>query len=77
MRTETHGENVTVIKRCCVCGKDACVTVDRTKFDRWYNGEHIQNVWPEMSPDVREMMISGTHPKCWEELFNEEEDSSN
>jgi hypothetical protein len=55
--------------RCVVCGKTSTVLLDKEKFDRWQAGEHIQNVWPEMPADNREVLISGTHPECWEKLF--------
>ena len=67
--TTTEGENVTVTKTCCVCHKEASITVDRTKYDRWIAGEHAQNVFRDLSADDREILISGTHPECWNELF--------
>ena len=54
---------------CQMCGKTSVVRLDEEKFNRWRQGEHIQNVWPEMSADNREVLISGTHPACWDRLF--------
>jgi len=43
-------------------------------YDRWkIDGEYIQNVFPEEPADIREWMISGTHPRCWDEMFPEED----
>lgn len=67
--TTTEGERVTVTKTCCVCGKEASVTVDREGYDRWIGGAHVQHVFRDMSADDREILISGTHPECWDELF--------
>ena len=58
---------------CTVCGLTSEVDLDPAKFARWKGGEHVQNVWPEWSPDARELLITGTHPKCWDEIFNEGE----
>lgn len=54
---------------CSVCGKTTLVELDEAKVERWLAGEHIQVVWPEMPKDEREMLISGTHPACWDRLF--------
>lgn len=59
---------------CVVCGKHAIVVLDAEKYDRWQRGEHIQTVWPEMSADHREVLISGTHPECWDKLFGDSDE---
>lgn len=60
---------ITVTKKCQMCGKDTSIDVDIDGYNRWRSGELIQNVWPEMSPDQQETLISGTHPECWAKLF--------
>jgi len=54
-----------------MCHQRSTIMLDKEKYDRWQAGEHVQNVWPEMSPENREVLISGTHPKCWDYLFAE------
>jgi hypothetical protein len=39
------------------------------KYRRWIAGELVQRVWPHMTPDDRELLITGTHPACWEKIF--------
>ena len=58
---------------CPVCRKASRVLLDEAKVDRWIAGELVQDVWPEVSGDVRELMISGTHPACFAGLYPEEE----
>lgn len=42
-----------------------------------YNrGEYAQVAFPELDKALREQIISGTHPKCWEEMFAFDEDAS-
>jgi hypothetical protein len=42
----------------------------KDQYDRWQiNGEYIQTVFPHLDVHIREWMISGTHPACWEDLF--------
>lgn len=71
--TCTEGENVTVTKTCCVCYKEASITVDRERYQQWIGGAHVQLVFPDLSADDREILISGTHPECWDVLFGKED----
>lgn len=61
-------------KKCQVCGKQSELQLDPTKVQRWEDGVHVQNVWPEMSPEDRELLISGTHPHCWNQLMGPDPD---
>ena len=36
---------------------------------KYINGAHAQSAFPDMSIELREQIISGTHPKCWDEMF--------
>ena len=40
----------------------------------WQGGGLIDRIFSEMSAGQREMMISGTHPFCWKEMFDESEE---
>lgn len=57
---------------CVVCGKASIMTVDKAGYEAWQSGTHIQYAFPEMSADEREILISGTHPECWEILWKED-----
>jgi hypothetical protein len=48
-------------------------SLDREAVENWQAGENIQSVFPDMSLADREIMISGTHPECWDKLFAERE----
>lgn len=54
---------------CPVCGSPSNFQLDYDDLRKWRGGALIQNVWPDMSLDDRETMVSGTHPDCWNELF--------
>lgn len=58
---------------CSVCGEYEMWSLDRAAVTRWREGENIQKVFPDMSAGDREVLISGTHPACWDQLFGEEE----
>ncbi len=54
---------------CTVCKLEYTLDLDTDKVIRWAAGEHVQNVWPELSRGDREQIISGTHDACWDDLF--------
>jgi len=66
------------VGRCMVCGERSELTLPQqlaNKVNRWRFGDrdvHIQNALPELSADEREMILSGTHPVCWDEMWKEE-----
>jgi hypothetical protein len=59
---------------CQVCEKTSDFTLDAEKVRQWREGAFIQDVFPELTANQREQIVSGTHPKCWEILFPEDED---
>lgn len=61
-------------KPCMVCGDYEVWSLDRAAVMSWQEGELIQNCFPDMSMADREILISGTHPACWNQLFPKEEE---
>ena len=58
---------------CVVCKQTSKVTVWRTEYHAWLTGTIAQKAFTNLSPDNRELLISGTHPACWTKLFGKEE----
>ena len=59
-----------VHKICIHCNNEVFFLMTKNQYDRWkINGEYIQSVFPHLDVHIREWMISGTHPACWEDLF--------
>lgn len=57
---------------CLVCGEYSIVrNLERTAVSRWHNGESIQSVFGHLSPAERELLITGTHDWCWNEMMGE------
>jgi hypothetical protein len=54
-----------------VCEKSSLVEVEPEKFKRFQKDEHVQNVWPEKDADWRELLITGTHPECWDRMMED------
>lgn len=59
------------IVKCPICNDKKTFDLDSEKYENWNGGELIQNVWPEMSPDDRERLITGYCPKCWQQFISE------
>ena len=64
---------VFVGRHCPFCGKLHEVLVSEADYAAWQGGEHAQNAFPYLTADEREILISGTCPKCWDSMFGEEE----
>ena len=71
MRMKISVQNV-----CPKCGKLQTVKVEQSQYHRWMAGENIQKAMPNLTPNEREVLLSGICPECWEKIFpseNEEE----
>ena len=60
-----------VVVNCPFCKKTAQIEVVAEEFEDWQAGELIQNAMPNLDADSREQLISGTCPKCWDEMFGD------
>lgn len=64
-----------VAKSCCVCGAKHRLYVSLEDYAAWQvQRRFVQDVLPHISPEVREVAISGTCPPCWENLWADMED---
>lgn len=69
-------------KTCMYCSETTEFIITKDEYERWIiDNEYIQDVFSYLDKEEREMLISGTHPKCWKEMFanidevlNEEEE---
>ena len=62
------------LKTCIFCHKGSpLMKVDRERFYEWQNGTYIQNAFPEMTVNDRELLMTGTHSECWDKMMGEEE----
>ena len=57
---------------CIHCHKTSEIELDPKDVLRWTGTrELIQNVWPDMSAEDRELLMTGTHSICWNAMFGE------
>ena len=67
-------KEVTIVTVCPICNRTNEITVKEADFILWSAGTLVQDAFPYLSADEREMLISGICPDCWENLFSEEEE---
>lgn len=54
---------------CFLCGSSSTEEVTAEQAEAIAAGAHIQEVMPERPAPERELFITGTHPRCWEDMF--------
>jgi hypothetical protein len=63
----------TYIKDCIYCKNQIAFTMTTEQYNSWkIHKNYIQNVFPHLDSSTREAMISGTHPQCWDQIFQDE-----
>ena len=57
-------------------GKEHVMPLDITpeQLKRWRDGELIQNVFPHLTPDEREFLMTGITPDEWKQMFPPEQE---
>lgn len=58
---------------CWKCHDTFHVPIPDAAYDAWKAGAFIQVAWPQGSADERELLISQTCGKCWDEMWEDEE----
>lgn len=61
---------------CPFCGKTFLLKVSNAGLQRYACGDYVQNAFPELNADDREMFISGICAGCFPKPPDEEEDDA-
>lgn len=68
--------DVTIEQPCQMCGSKTKVTMTEAQLTELRaprrHGRFIQDILYTHPPEVRELFVSGTCPKCWEKMFPKE-----
>lgn len=69
------GDTVEVHTASCIgCGKRSKITIPKAGYDAWIvEGEYLQVALADLSPEQRELVLTGIHPKCWDDIAPEED----
>ena len=63
-----------VMTLCPFCGEMHEVHVNEDDYWDWQDGALVQDAFPYLTADEREMLISGICPKCWDKTFGGDEE---
>lgn len=58
---------------CMLCGGSEMIRVRADGLAAYEAGALIQDAFPELSDDERELIKTGTHPACWDQMLPDEE----
>ena len=68
---------MSVTKTCPLCGKKQTLSVDKVAYKAWLDGKmHIQDAFPDMNVDDREVLKTGICIPCWDNMFKNQEDDN-
>ena len=64
--------------RCRHCRESYIVPISEQEYLNWINkGTFIQDEFPQLDSNERELLISQTCGNCWNKIFNTDEVQSN
>lgn len=70
---KVNRKEVTILTVCPFCGHANEIAVNEEDYFDWaFDGALVQDAFPYLSADEREMLISGICPTCWEKSFGGE-----
>ena len=70
--TNKNADIIVITCICPFCGQEEEVPVYAEDYADWENGKLIQDAFPYLSANQRELLISGICPKCWDRMFEGE-----
>jgi hypothetical protein len=56
-------------RKCLHCNKPGFLSIDEDELFAYLTGQPAQEAFKSLSNPIREQIISGTHPECWEKMF--------
>jgi hypothetical protein len=59
---------------CPECHKKTTLSVIEDEYKSWKQGTLIQNAFPNLTPEERELLMTGICNNCWETMFDDYED---
>lgn len=58
---------------CPFCNKHYTFTVQRKDYVKYKRGMHVQEAFPYLDEEKRELLISNICPECWGKMFDKED----
>lgn len=64
-------------RRCPVCLKTGTIMVDEDELFSYLRGNYVQEAFKSLTIPLREQIISGVHPECWDIMWGKERVNEN
>lgn len=75
MEATSNGQNTILEIKCSMCKEKHRIVVETSDWNRYEDTEeHIQDIFPYLNADQREMIISGVCGACFDALYDLDED---
>jgi len=74
--TYTVEDRHQLILPCFVCHKFTPIKMDGSKYHRYFivGKEFAREIWPDLTVEQVDHIITGIHPECSDEFYGEEND---
>lgn len=59
---------------CVVCGRQSELDVPIDGLTRYGQGLYVQDAFPDLTLEEREMLITGKHPECFDMMAPEDKE---
>ena len=56
---------------CAHCNKEYFIPTTRSNIQKYVDGTNVQYAFPHLNADDRELILSNTCVKCWDELMKD------
>lgn len=56
-------------RQCHFCNQGGSLEVPQEGVEAYQGGAFVQDAFPSLSASEREQIMTGTHPKCWDDAF--------
>ena len=66
---QDDGDKTILTGKSAIKGQPIRMVVDKKAYEKYLNGAKVQDAFPDMSREEREILISGITPQEWDELF--------
>ena len=68
MMFQVSGRFAKIFRICPHCGEDTIIRCHKEELIAYLQGAMVQDAFPHLAPEKREMIKTGIHPGCWPSL---------
>ena len=71
----TEERNVLISTPLCIhCDGTSYRFISVSEFERLHAGEAVRSVFPDIYRDEVELLITGIHSDCWDDMFGDDDE---